>query len=84
MTKILNTTTLTFLQETTSIFYTIAFGWISNLFGKFQCTNHISCAQVFFLCFRPIPDREFVEAYVKAYYLPAAQLEKWLREHKVG
>ena len=28
MTKILNTTTLTFLQETTFIFYTIAFGWI--------------------------------------------------------
>ena len=29
MTKILNTTTLTFLQETTFIFYTIAFGWIN-------------------------------------------------------
>ena len=28
MTKNLNTTTLTFLQETTFIFYTIAFGWI--------------------------------------------------------
>ena len=31
MTKILNTTTLTFLQETTFIFYTIAFGWIIKL-----------------------------------------------------
>ena len=30
MTKILNTTTLTFLQETTFIFYTIAFGWITG------------------------------------------------------
>ena len=30
MTKILNTTTLTFLQETTFIFYTIAFGWIKS------------------------------------------------------
>ena len=30
MTKILNTTTLTFLQETTFIFYTIAFGWITT------------------------------------------------------
>ena len=30
MTKILNTTTLIFLQETTFIFYTIAFGWTRN------------------------------------------------------
>ena len=34
MTKILNTTTLTFLQETTFIFYTIAFGWIKQ---KIKC-----------------------------------------------
>ena len=33
---------------------------------------------------RPIPDREFVEGYVKAYYLPEAQLEIWIRDHKVG
>ena len=32
MTTILNTTTLTFLQETTFIFYTIAFGWINVTF----------------------------------------------------
>ncbi|KAK2140314.1 hypothetical protein LSH36_1395g00066 [Paralvinella palmiformis] len=31
---------------------------------------------------RPIPDREYVEAYVKAYYLPESQLESWIREHK--
>ena len=31
MKKILNTTTLTFLQETTFIFYTIAFGWINSI-----------------------------------------------------
>ena len=42
MTKILNTTTLTFLQETTFIFYTIAFGWInkyriySSIFNKIK------------------------------------------------
>ena len=33
--------------------------------------------------FRPIPDREYVDAYIKAYYLPDAQLEMWIREHKV-
>ena len=49
MTKILNTTTLTFLQETTFIFYTIAFGWINSVFllslpnyvvfFAFRCSN---------------------------------------------
>ena len=33
---------------------------------------------------RPIPEREYVEAYVKAYYLPESQLESWIREHKVS
>ena len=32
---------------------------------------------------RPIPDREYVEAYIKAYYLPETQLEIWIRDHKV-
>ncbi|XP_064613648.1 LOW QUALITY PROTEIN: syndetin-like [Liolophura sinensis] len=32
---------------------------------------------------RPLPDRDFVESYIKAYYLPEAQLEQWVREHKV-
>ena len=36
---------------------------------------HLSC--------RPIPEREYVEAYIKAYYLPENQLEDWLPEHKV-
>ena len=35
-----------------------------------------------FVC-RPIPGREYVEGYIKAYYLPEAQLESWIREHKV-
>ncbi|KAK3932845.1 Syndetin [Frankliniella fusca] len=30
---------------------------------------------------RPIPYKEFVEVYVKAYYLPEELLEKWIREH---
>ena len=34
MTNILNTTTPTFLQETTFIFYTIAFGWINILWDR--------------------------------------------------
>ncbi|KAF2896789.1 hypothetical protein ILUMI_09384 [Ignelater luminosus] len=30
---------------------------------------------------RPVPHREYVENYVKAYYLPDVELEKWIREH---
>lgn len=30
---------------------------------------------------RPVPHREYVENYVKAYYLPDLELEKWIREH---
>lgn len=30
---------------------------------------------------RPIPDREYVEHYIKAYYLPEAALEAWVHEH---
>ena len=36
MKKILNTTTLTFLQVTTFIFYTIAFGWIRIILLEFH------------------------------------------------
>lgn len=36
-----------------------------------------------FFFFRPIPDREYVEGYIKAYYLPESQLEGWLPEHRV-
>jgi len=35
-------------------------------------------------CCRPIPGREYVETYVKAYYLPEAQLESWIADHKVS
>ena len=42
---------------------------------KFYPVNHLPC--------RPIPEREYVEAYIKAYYLPENQLEDWLPEHKV-
>ena len=35
------------------------------------------------VCDRPIPGREFVEVYIKAYYLPEAQLETWIHDHKV-
>jgi len=33
---------------------------------------------------RPIPGREYVEHYVKAYYLPEVALESWIREHNVS
>ncbi|XP_030747477.1 syndetin [Sitophilus oryzae] len=31
---------------------------------------------------RPVPHKEYVENYVKAYYLPDSELEIWVREHK--
>lgn len=31
---------------------------------------------------RPIPDKEYVETYVKAYYLPENTLEEWIANHK--
>ncbi|KAI4455051.1 hypothetical protein MML48_9g00009011 [Holotrichia oblita] len=30
---------------------------------------------------RPVPHKEYVENYVKAYYLPENELEKWIKEH---
>ena len=32
---------------------------------------------------RPIPERSFVENYIKAYYLPESALEQWIAEHTV-
>ncbi|XP_038044483.1 syndetin-like [Patiria miniata] len=31
---------------------------------------------------RPIPDKEFVETYVKAYYLSEADMEQWIKDHR--
>ncbi|XP_076113826.1 syndetin-like isoform X4 [Mytilus galloprovincialis] len=31
---------------------------------------------------RPIPEKEFVEGYIKAYYLPESQFDSWLLDHK--
>lgn len=30
---------------------------------------------------RPIPERDFVEVYIKAFYLPENSIEKWSKEH---
>jgi hypothetical protein len=30
---------------------------------------------------RPIPDKDYVEVYIKAYYLPEQSFEKWIKEH---
>ncbi|OQV16819.1 hypothetical protein BV898_08992 [Hypsibius exemplaris] len=30
----------------------------------------------------PIPDRDFIDSYVKAFYLPEEALEKWIKDHK--
>lgn len=32
---------------------------------------------------RPIPDKEFVETYIKAYYLTENDMECWIKEHRV-
>ncbi|XP_048779720.2 syndetin-like isoform X2 [Ostrea edulis] len=31
---------------------------------------------------KPIPEKDFVESYIKAYYLPENQLDSWLQDHK--
>ncbi|XP_068940586.1 syndetin isoform X1 [Petaurus breviceps papuanus] len=31
---------------------------------------------------RPIPDKEFVETYIKAYYLTENDMERWMKEHR--
>uniref|UniRef100_UPI00359015C9 syndetin isoform X2 n=1 Tax=Myxine glutinosa TaxID=7769 RepID=UPI00359015C9 len=31
---------------------------------------------------RPIPDRDFVETYIKAYYLTENDMERWIKEHR--
>ena len=33
---------------------------------------------------RPLPHKEYVEAYIKAYYLPDSVIEKWIKEHPVN
>ena len=45
-------------------------------------TKPIKCPTVCFL--RTVPGREYVETYIKAYYLPDDTLEAWVKEHKVG
>ena len=32
---------------------------------------------------RPIPDKDYVEAYIKAFYMPDSSIEKWIKEHPV-
>ncbi len=32
---------------------------------------------------RPIPDKEYVETYVKGYYVPESGIDQWISEHKV-
>jgi hypothetical protein len=32
---------------------------------------------------RPLPHKDYVEAYIKAYYLPDSVIEKWIKEHPV-
>lgn len=33
---------------------------------------------------RPIPDKDYVEHYIKAYYLPDSSIEKWISDHPVS
>ncbi len=32
---------------------------------------------------RPIPDKDYVEVFIKAFYLPDSSIEKWIRDHPV-
>lgn len=45
--------------------------------------NFLTIVILRFPLHRPIPDREFVETYVKAFYLTENEMERWIREHKV-
>ena len=36
-----------------------------------------------YILFRPAPGREYVETYIKAFYLSESELETWLQEHQV-
>jgi len=38
---------------------------------------------LFFSFSRPIPHKEFVENYIKAYYLPEQSIDQWIRENTV-
>ena len=31
-----------------------------------------------------MPEKDFVEGYIKAYYLPECQFDSWLLDHKVN
>ncbi len=32
---------------------------------------------------RPIPEKDYVEVFIKAFYLPDSSIEKWIRDHPV-
>lgn len=36
-----------------------------------------------FTSLRPMPHKEYVELYIKAFYLTEDKLEEWVKEHKV-
>ena len=36
-----------------------------------------------FTSLRPMPHKEYVELYIKAFYLTEDKLEEWIKEHKV-
>lgn len=33
---------------------------------------------------RPIPDHDYVEIYIKAYYLTETDMESWIQKHRVS
>lgn len=45
----------------------------TQLMSKFEVLSSI----------KPIPKREYVENYVKAYYLPETTLQTWIQQHSV-
>lgn len=55
--------------------------WIIHFW--YYCIYYYGCIHAVVSPFSPIPFREFVESYVKAYYFPEAQLESWIKDHKV-
>ncbi|KAK9746215.1 Protein of unknown function C-terminus (DUF2451) [Popillia japonica] len=53
----------------------------TQFLSKFEKISSLKFEKISSL--RPVPHKEYVENYVKAYYLPENELEKWIKENYV-
>lgn len=52
---------------------------------KYVSPHSHSCSSAWnrYQPFRPLPHKEFVENYIKAYYLPEQSIDQWIRDNTV-